>query len=83
MSQNFTTRIDFGKTYTDEQTGFTGKATSVTFYATGCTRVCLTPPVDEKGQLRESQYFDESQLDKAAAAPGGPMPAPKRQENPR
>lgn len=71
----------------DRVTGFTGVCTGVVFYATGCSQALLVPPVDEKGQPREAQWYDLQrvevlerhavQLDNGetpgcdAAAPGG------------
>lgn len=52
-----------GKEVKDKITGFKGIATSVHGYLTGCTQYGVQPPVDEKGVVPASQWFDDGRLE--------------------
>lgn len=54
--------IELGKTYKDKITGFSGVATGYVQYLSGCHQVLLAPPVNDKGELRGSEWFDEQRL---------------------
>jgi hypothetical protein len=47
-----------GCTFKDSVTGFTGVATGIVHYVTGCDQLLLVPPVDSDGKLRDSAWFD-------------------------
>ena len=80
--------VEFGRVYRDHITGFTGKCTGKVQYISGCDQVLLMPTVDEKGDTRKGEWFDDERLiDVEAAArvqrtsrKGGPQqfPAPVR-----
>ena len=77
-----------GGTYKDKITGFRGVATGYVEYLTGCSQVLLIPPVNDKGEVCDGNWFDVQRLerDEAVAAvvldngstPGCDMQAPKR-----
>ena len=48
----------------DKITGFTGVISSVCFDLYGCIQVCLTQPVDDKGQIpeRANSWFDTNRV---------------------
>ena len=55
-----------GRTMRDRVTGFTGVATGVVFYLTGCNQVLLTPPVGEDGKARDAGWYDQQRLAEVA-----------------
>lgn len=55
--------IPLGSEVVDKISGFRGRATACVYYLTGCTQICVAPPVDEKGNLRDSMYFDYQRLE--------------------
>lgn len=81
-------KAEFGVTYSDRITAFTGVATGRAEYISGCTQVLLAPTVDAaSGAFRESQWFDEQRLIQSGderivlhndETPGPDRPAPKR-----
>jgi hypothetical protein len=80
--------MKLGQTGRDRITGFVGVATGIVDYISGCNQVLLTPPIDDKGALREAQWFDVQRVEQIAEAPtirlensvspGPDLPAPKR-----
>lgn len=84
--------IELGDRAKDRVTGFTGIVTGHARHMTGCDTYGLTPPVNDKGETREAQWFDETRLDvteagavslkaakdvRSARKAGGPQDAPK------
>lgn len=79
---------DLGRTATDKITGFTGVATGICFYLSGCNQVLLVPKVAADGAYKDGQWFDVQRLtvDPDAAkvvldngqTPGADKAAPKR-----
>lgn len=51
-----------GNRYRDVITEFTGVATGVVKYISGCNQVLLSPQVGPDGALRDPQWFDEQRL---------------------
>lgn len=51
-----------GYTYEDRITGFSGVATGLVRYISGCNQVYLTPRVDSDGKPRDGAWFDEQRL---------------------
>lgn len=49
----------------DKITGFSGVITSLCFDLYGCIQVCITQPVDDKGQISEraNAWFDTNRVD--------------------
>ena len=80
-----------GKLCRDKITGFTGIATAITTWLTGCTRFGLQPrKLDKEGKLQEAQWFDSDSLETIGVGvehqitvPGGPTKAPQRSKDPR
>ena len=71
--------IALGSLVKDRITGFTGIATAVTVWLTGCTRYGVQPRKLAKGKVEESVWFDQDQLEVIGAGvsiaiktPGGP-----------
>lgn len=51
-------------------TGFKGVASTVSFDLYGCVQIIVTPAVDkEKGEPRDSKWFDASRLKTLSATP--------------
>lgn len=75
-----------GKKVIDRITGFEGTVTGHVEYLTGCNQALVVPTVDEKGLLREGQWFDVQRLQEKIApaisldnsATPGPDAAPPR-----
>jgi hypothetical protein len=76
--------IELGVKGKDRITGFEGIITGRAQYLTGCNQCVLVPPVNEKGEVRDGQWFDESRIEilgpgftpaqvASAANPGGPQ----------
>jgi hypothetical protein len=55
--------IKLGQRARDTITGFEGIATSRVEYLNGCIQYCIRPTQLEKGEMIESQYIDEGQLE--------------------
>jgi hypothetical protein len=72
--------IEMGQHYTDCITGFTGMATGLVSYLTGCDQVLIAPKVGEDGALKDSHWFDITRLDGTLGKPdadaGGPQQHP-------
>lgn len=47
----------------DKVTGFKGVVDSVSFDLYGCVQASLMPPVDKKGELSKSYWFDVNRLE--------------------
>lgn len=52
-----------GFTVKDKITGFEGIVTSVNFDLYGCIQLLVHPGLDEKGKIREAQWFDTARLE--------------------
>jgi hypothetical protein len=79
-------KFTFGDNVRDMITGFEGRCIGFTTYITGCNQVLLAPPVGDKGEFRESHWFDEQRCELMPGAalklengtnPGADQPAPK------
>ncbi len=46
----------------DAVTGFEGVITSIDFDLYGCVQAAITPPVDDKGELKDGKWFDVTRL---------------------
>jgi hypothetical protein len=46
----------------DAVTGFHGVITTVSFDLYGCVQAIVTPPVDGKGEMPDSRWFDVTRL---------------------
>lgn len=57
--------IQLGERYRDEQTGYEGVATSITFFQFACERVCLETYDAERKQVKEA-VFDAPRLTSVA-----------------
>lgn len=57
-----------GQTVEDTVSGFKGVVIARTEWLNGCTRICVQPKVNEKGELPDAKDFDEPQL-RALAVP--------------
>jgi hypothetical protein len=55
--------ITLGVLAKDKITGFKGIATARIEYLNGCVQYALKPPVDKDGKSRDSEWFDESQVE--------------------
>jgi hypothetical protein len=53
-----------GEKVRDRISGFEGTITAVAEYINGCIRYQVQPELDEHGNYRESQMFDEQQLER-------------------
>ena len=54
-------KIELGRTYKDKITGFTGVATGIVSYITGCDQVLLTPKA-KGGEHKSGQWADVNRL---------------------
>jgi hypothetical protein len=78
-----------GDEYTDQITGFRGRAIARTEFIVGCNQVGLVPPVtaDKPYEVKDATWFDEERLLDSAAQPvivrsveeriGGPSIGPR------
>ena len=57
------TKICLGDRAKDRVSGFKGIVTGMTEYLNGCVRVVIEPEELKDGQIIESRYFDEQQVD--------------------
>jgi hypothetical protein len=71
--------IRLGSAVKDKLTGFSGIATAVTVWLTGCTRYAVQPRKLDKGKVQDPIWFDQDQLEVIGhgvnieiATPGGP-----------
>lgn len=87
MKTRYLSDIKLGEKYIDEQTGFEGIATSITFYQHACERTALETFDAERREVKV-EVFDSPRLThvatraKAASPrPGGPLP-PNAQHRP-
>ena len=55
-------RENLGLTGVDMLTGFQGVITAHIAYLSGCNQVHLQPRVDEHGEHRKGEWFDESRI---------------------
>jgi hypothetical protein len=46
----------------DRVTGFVGVVSSICFDVYGCIQAVLAPPMNDKGELPDSRYFDVKRL---------------------
>lgn len=53
-----------GSTVTDRITGFSGIATGICRYVSGCVQVSIAPRCGDDGKLPESQWFDVQRLER-------------------
>jgi hypothetical protein len=76
-----------GTTQRDQITGFSGVVTAFAEYISGCNQALLVPKVNEKGEYKESQWFDVQRLERVGTdkvvldngrTPGFDRAAPKR-----
>lgn len=76
-----------GTTQRDRITGFEGLVTGYCTYISGCNQALLVPKVGEKGEFKESHWFDVQRLEQVGtdvltldngATPGLDKAAPKR-----
>lgn len=51
-----------GKTLRDTITGYSGVATGHCEYISGCNQTLIVPPVNDKGELRKGEWFDDQRL---------------------
>jgi len=54
--------VKLGDKVKDSVSGFKGIAVSRHAYLNGCDRISIQPAVNKKGEILESQTFDEPQL---------------------
>lgn len=85
---------ELGTKVRDTMTGFTGIAIASTTWLHGCVRITIQPErLDKDGKVRDTQTFDEPQVELVAAEPsdseskpaagrGGPKPRPVRRRDP-
>lgn len=59
----------------DRVTGFSGVASSLSFDLYGCVQVVITPPQNDKGELREGRWFDVARLEVVDARPVMTVPS--------
>jgi hypothetical protein len=60
--------IRLGHPVRDVITGFKGIVVGIIDYISGCRQALVTPPVNEKGDIIESRYFDTDRLEVTGAA---------------
>lgn len=79
--------ITLGMTAKDKITGFQGVVVGYCLYLSGCNQALLCPPVNDKGEHRESHWYDVQRLEQVGseiialengASPGFDKEAPKR-----
>lgn len=58
----------------DYVTGFEGVVASITFDLYGCVQAIVNPGLDEKGEPRESRWFDIARLARLSDVPVMPVP---------
>lgn len=55
-------KYELGDTAIDLLTGFSGVISYRVEYLTGCPQYGLLPKIDEKGEIRKEQQFDENRI---------------------
>jgi hypothetical protein len=55
--------IKLGLKAKDKITGFEGILTGSATYLYGCDQYCVVPPVNEKGEIGQAQWFDEGRIE--------------------
>lgn len=55
--------VQFGHTYRDKITGFTGVATGYVQYITGCNQALLAPRAEKASDRPCAEWFDEQRLE--------------------
>ena len=58
-----------GKPGKDVVTGFSGVVTSVSFDLYGCAQAVITPPTDDKGEVKNGQWFDVARIEVTSDEP--------------
>ena len=53
----------------DVVTGFSGVISTMSFDLYGCVQAVLTPPVNEKGEMKDGKWFDVTRLNVTANEP--------------
>lgn len=51
-----------GKKAKDAVTGFSGVISTMSFDLYGCVQAVITPPVDEKGEIKNGKWMDVTRL---------------------
>lgn len=51
-----------GRKAKDAVTGFSGVISTVSFDLYGCVQAVITPPIDERGEMKEGRWFDVTRL---------------------
>lgn len=51
-----------GKEAKDAVTGFSGVISTMSFDVYRCVQAFVTPPVDEKGEMKDGKWFDVARL---------------------
>lgn len=87
MANQYTSDIRLGERYVDEQTGFEGVATSMTFFQHACERVAVETYDAERREVKV-EIFDSPRLTHVTTdvkakspRPGGPQ-SPNAQRGP-
>lgn len=79
--------IELGARYRDRITGFTGIATGIVRYISGCNQVLLVPAAKDGNELKTGEWFDVQRAEELegdvivldnSLTPGCDQPAPKR-----
>ena len=73
---------NFGFTGKDIITGFTGVITGATSYISGCDQLLLAPRADEKGNVKDGQWYDSSRVQIMPEHPRVELPQDKVEEAP-
>ncbi len=63
-----------GKKVRDRVTGFSGVVGSVSFDLYGCIQAAITPPVDDKGELKDGRWFDIQRPEVVSEERAMPLP---------
>ena len=56
-------KFKMGDEVKDSITGFTGVATGICDYITGCRQICVQPPVKADGDFVGAKWFDDDRLE--------------------
>lgn len=73
---------NFGLTGKDIITGFTGVITGACSYISGCDQLLLSPRANEKGEVKEGQWYDSSRVEIMTEYPRVNLPKSKVEEAP-
>lgn len=80
-------QINLGARFRDRITGFTGVATGLVQYISGCNQVLLVPAAKDGNELKSGEWFDVQRVEVIDGdvivldnqhTPGCDQPAPKR-----